>query len=367
MNFINFLPAENPVVRLLAKEISKRRGPENDEFQGEIEGIATQLGVDLAEIHLMQIIYELNTLMIPLVNLTGHLGGREIVDLEQVVGLLDAAPPRQRGIDIIHPIRFGCTGIIALNKEDGTVYHARNLDFSFAKWLQPLVFTGIFKKNGHELFRIQTIAGYPQAITGMRKGPNGYALEQNTRFADHFGANSEMLRNLFRAKKGGNQAELSGWTRRKILEQHDNYEAAVQAFSDTPYVSTEYNIISGVKKGVILGRSPDGLAYQIDLNKSSKDYIIMTNFDYAWHDLRENFDPTEASDQGIWHPRRKAAEKILDQAQALTPELLFDVINDEGVMASETIFQVIMNVETGLWNASLPACHVCGRDSSMLV
>merc|ERR1719246_130931 len=104
--------------------------------------------------------------MIPLVNLTGHLGGREIVDLGQVVGLLDAAPPRQRGIDIIHPIRFGCTGIIATDKEDGTVYHARNLDFSFAKFLQPLTYTGIFTKKGTEIFRAQTIAGYPSVVTG---------------------------------------------------------------------------------------------------------------------------------------------------------------------------------------------------------
>lgn len=359
MTFLQFLHVESPIVKLIGKEISNRRGPENDEFQAELEGMAAQLNLDVGEIHMIQMLYELNTLMIPLVNLTGGLGSGA-ADLDAVAGLLGAASPSQHAS---WQMGFGCTGIIATDKEDGTVYHARNLDFSFAKFLQPLTYTGIFTKKGTEIFRAQTIAGYPSVVTGMRKGPNGYTMEINTRFADHPGANKEMFQNLFKNKR-----DLSGWTKRKILEQHDNYEDAVQAFSYTPYASTEYNIIAGVRKGVILARTPDGLAYQIQLNESSKDYIIVTNWDYVWHDIRENFDPTEASGEGIFHPRRKAAEKILDsRSGAITPELLFEVINDEGDMSPDTIFQVIMNVETGLWNASLPACHVCGRDSGMLV
>merc|ERR1719213_770385 len=142
------------------------------------------------------------------------------------------------------PIRFGCTGIIATDKEDGTVYHGRNLDFSFAKYLQAMAYTGIFTKNGTEVFRAQTIAGYASILTGMRKGPNGYTIEINTRFPDHVGGNGEMWKNLFRTKKGGNKADLSGWTKRKILENLDNYEDAVEAFSITPYVGSEYNIVA---------------------------------------------------------------------------------------------------------------------------
>ena len=52
----------------------------------------------------------------------------------------------------------GCTGIIARNSADGTVSHARDLDFSPAI-LGNLVYTGIFKKSGKELFRAQMIAG----------------------------------------------------------------------------------------------------------------------------------------------------------------------------------------------------------------
>jgi len=236
---------------------------------------------------------------------------------------------------------------------DGTVYHARNLDFSFAEYLQPMTYTGIFTKGGSEIFRAQTIAGYASILTGMRKGPNGFTIEINTRFPDHWGGNSEMIKNVFT-----NKIAPSGFSKRKILEDHDNYEDAVEAFSTTPYCATEYNIISGVKKGTILGRGADGLAYQLPLGESGKKYIIMTNFDYIWGDIREIFDPTGGN--GIFHPRRKPAEDLLDNADSITSELLFNVINDFAVMAKDTIFQVIMDVETGLWNASLPECTKCG-------
>ena len=67
------------------------------------------------------------------------------------------------------------------NKEDNTVYHARNLDFSPVPLMRDLVYNGVFTKNGKEIFRAQTLAGYTQAVTGFRAGPNGFAVERNTR------------------------------------------------------------------------------------------------------------------------------------------------------------------------------------------
>jgi len=327
---------------------SMKRGQENPVLQGEIRGISKLIGVEEGLVHLIQMLYEFNTLMIPIVNFTGA------PDLELVASMLETIKPQQQMSEF--PIGFGCTGIIAWDRNANTVHHARNLDFSFAEYLQAMAYTGIFKKGGKEVFRAQTIAGYTAILTGMRKGPNGYTIEINTRFPDHVGGNAEMFKNLFT-----NKIQISGWTKRKVLEQHDNYEDAVEAFSTIPYAATEYNIVSGVKKGVILARSPGGLAYKLPLNESKKDYIIMTNFDYPWHDIKEIFDPSTV--KGLFHPRRTAAEKLLDAAPVLTPNLLFQVLNDDSVMAKDTIFQVIMNVETGLWNASLPGCYPAAATS----
>jgi len=350
-NFATHLHADTSAVKAIATAAAIKRGRETDELNRELTGAHRVTGIAKNELHIIQLLYELNTLMIPIVNFT-----HGSADMGLIGELLGDMMPSDWVVP--EPLHVGCTGIIATSDEDGTVYHARNLDFSFAEYLQPLTYTGIFTKSGSEIFRSQMIAGYSAMITGMRKGPNGYTIEINTRFTDHWGGNSEMIKNVF-----SNKRAISGWTKRKILENVDNYEDAVEALSTSLYSSTEYNIVSGVKKGTILARNPDGLAYQLPLTDSAKKYIIMTNFDYIWGDVKEIFDPTGG--KGIFHPRRKPAEALLDNADAMTPELLFNVINDFEVMAKDTIFQVIMNVETGLWNASLPFCTKCGVEGGL--
>lgn len=172
---------------------------------------------------------------------------------------------------------------------------------------------------------------------------------------------------------------LNGWTLRKVCEEQPDYESAVSAISTTPYVSTEYAIISGVRKGTILAKDPDSVAHVQTLGQPNfherDDYIIITNFDFFFHDvgyplfalsslvvpvfvgadrswpqIREYFDPTGGQ---IGHPRRIAAQELLNASAVLTPEVLFETINHKGVIA-DTIFQAVMSVETGLWNVSQP-------------
>lgn len=59
-------------------------------------------------------------------------------------------------------------------------------------------------------------------------------------------------------------------------------------------------------------------------------------------------DPGEGS-------RRVTAQKLLNATLPghITPELLFDTINAEYVLA-DTIFQALINVQKGVWNISKP-------------
>jgi len=247
----------------------------------------------------------------------------------------------------------GCTGIIANNTEDGTVTHARNLDFSPVPVFSSLVFSGIYTRGGKEVFRAQMIAGYANIVTGMVKGKNGFAVETNTRYTDHPKGNDEMLKNLFSGRP------LNGWSVRQILQEETEYEMAVDRLSKVPLVATNFLIVSGVKKGTILARDPDSLSHQVVLGQDNvgcrEDYILVTNFDYWFHDRRELFDTT-----GNWPngklgqtPRRVAATKLLDGAPVITPDVLNSTINAENVIA-DTIFQAIINVEKGIWDVSQP-------------
>lgn len=311
--------------------IADLRGEENAEQQGEIRGLAAASGLPVKFVQAIQMMYELQTLMVPVTNLTKR--------------------KMPLGYEVLERIPWrgpGCTGIIATNANDGVVYHARNLDFAPVPIMTNLVYNGIFKKGGVEIFRSQMIAGYTMAITGFRAGSNGYAIERNTRYTDHEGGNDEMIHNILSGRT------LNGWSLRKILESESEFEGAVAAISANKYVSTEYAIVSGVKKGVILSMSPDGVDYTQTLGKKNfeerDDYIIMTNFDFFFHDLREWFDPTGGK---MFAPRRIEAQKLLNASSAITPELLFETINHPGVLA-DTVFQAIISVEKGMWNISQP-------------
>jgi hypothetical protein len=169
------------------------------------------------------------------------------------------------------------------------------------------VYTGIFTRNGTELYRSQMVAGYVQAITGMRRGPNGFGLERNTRYTDHPGGVEQALSNL----KAGRL--LNGWQLRQTLEACATYECALDRLSTVPYASTEYTILSGVRKGAILSRSPEYVAYKqtlgIPADTQPASYIIMTNFDFFYHDIREWFDPTGGE---MFRPRRLVAQGLLN-------------------------------------------------------
>lgn len=96
-------------------------------------------------------LYELQTLMVPIVNFTHAQGGSHKA--------VDVMPPGYEALERIPWRGPGCTGIIARNKEDGTVYHARNLDFSPVPVMTSLVFNGVFTRGGKEVFRTQMIMG----------------------------------------------------------------------------------------------------------------------------------------------------------------------------------------------------------------
>lgn len=331
-------------LRALLKALAAKRGPEVEEFQREIRGVARLVNIEESLIQSVQMLYELQTLMINVENMTRphinwpHFGVKTDVPVDGVVLPLIGGP--------------ACTGILAMNRADGMVYHARNLDFGPKKFMQSLVYDGIFVRGSKEVFRAQMLAVYMSVPTGMKMGPNGFSIEANTRFPAESWGNTKMLEHLLWDRR-----PLNGWVTRKVLERASTYEAAVHELSTQKLVTSQYSLIGGVKKGTILARSADGVEYRMVLGQPNyacrDDYIIVTNFDFWWHDIKEGFDWTAHGGRKL--PRRIAAQKLLNSSAALTPEVLFSTIDDYNVRSTDTIFQAVMSVEAGLWNVSLPA------------
>merc|ERR1719506_1372954 len=85
-NFLNYLHGDSSEVKAIFDAIVLKRGRETDELQREINGIAKHTGIAKNEIHGMQLFYELNTLMIPIVNFTHSSADMDI--LESLAGHL---------------------------------------------------------------------------------------------------------------------------------------------------------------------------------------------------------------------------------------------------------------------------------------
>lgn len=349
VDFANKWIAGDKVLQTVIDDFAAARGPETDEYQRELNGLAAVTGVSLSALQVMGMAYEISEVIMPAIENLTHYD----VDLSFLAADYGIAMPHGGLTAKQWPFSGpGCTGIIGMCA-DGTVNHARNLDFSPGPFMQALVYDGRFTRGGKEVFRAQMMAGYSSIVTGMRMGVDGWTYETNTRFPAKTGGNKEVVHNLLKEKR-----LLNGWVVRKTLETAENYDVAIKTISTTPWTAPMYCIMSGVKKGTILSRDPDGVAHQMVLGKSNfecrSDYIIMTNFDFYWHDIREWFDPTGGQGQGIGKPRRIAAQTVLNASSTLTAEVLWSAINTKGDMAADTIFQALMNVEHGVWNVSKP-------------
>ena len=331
-NFYNTLFAHDAALTNALYAMVDARGPESDSvMRGEIEGIITTTRLPVKFVQAVQALYELQTLMVPVVNGSSR---------------QDPLPRRYRAL-ARWPLRGpGCTGIVATNTADGTVVHARNMDLAPVKLFAPLVYEGVFTRNGSVVFRAEMVAGYVSLLTGYR--PGAYVVERNTRYPAHKGGNREMLDNLL------DGVPLSGWTLRRMIEDVSTYdEALANVVESAHFVATEYVVMSGVRRGHIVARDPSNVAHLSTLGPSAA-YVIVTNFDYWWHDVREYLDPTGGH---LGLPRRVAAQRILNASLnaglALTPELMNATISADGVLA-DTIFQAVADVELGLWAIAQP-------------
>ena len=104
------------------------RGSEPEEMQREINGLASASKLPLKFVQGVQALYEIQTLMVPLVNFSHSAVSRGGLP---VANLSFAAPPLPAQFAPFSALPYrgpGCIGIVATNSEDGTVTHARNQD-----------------------------------------------------------------------------------------------------------------------------------------------------------------------------------------------------------------------------------------------
>lgn len=91
-----------------------------------------------------------------------------------------------------------CTSIVA-RMENGTIIHARNLDFDFPNIMTGLVYRAMIKKNGKIVGEAAAIAGYIGFYTGLRY--DTFSVSYNVRLLRH--NQSDIMDNIDRELQQG--------------------------------------------------------------------------------------------------------------------------------------------------------------------
>lgn len=280
-------------------------------YLSELKGIAEISGIELGEITLYNIFYEVFTL---------------------------------------------CTSVISQGA-DGKIYHGRNLDFGlFLGWdvknhtwltteaLRPLVVELDFQRGGQTVYKSVNFAGYIGVLTGMK--PQRFTLTLDERFSMEGG-----FVGIIRWLLGDRSANWAGFLMRDVLEKADSYHQALSTLTTSKLLAPVYFILAGnaTDQGVIITRGrieADVLSMgRGSVSQVSTWFLVETNYDH-W-----NQPP-------FFDDRRTPAIQCLDKMGRETASLsgIFNVLSTKPVFNKLTTYTCLMDVSTGQFESWIRVC-----------
>ncbi|TNV77093.1 hypothetical protein FGO68_gene7739 [Halteria grandinella] len=227
-----------------------------------------------------------------------------------------------------------CTSIVA-RMENGTIIHARNLDFDYPSMMVHLVYKALIKKDGRIVAEAAAIAGYIGFYTGLRY--DTFTVSYNVRMERL--NQSDILKNIdYELKSGVLPAQQL--IQRALLES-TSYDEAVSLIVYHPVNTPCYIILGGKARneGIVITRDRDRLNQTMSLN-FKRWFVAQTNKDW-WRAPDPRYQATE--------------ERLQNLTQAgVNPEsLVSEVLRANGVLQSITIFQAAMSAGMGTFDVYL--------------
>lgn len=305
---LEFSPKLQTLVTLVDNDLGKVADSLPAPYGDEIKGIANVTGINLGEVVLFNIFYEVFTL---------------------------------------------CTSLVAQDA-NGNVYHARNLDFGvFLGWdlkndtwviselLRPLVANVEFTKNGVVQYKAVTFVGFVGLITAVK--PNTLSYSMNERF----GVNGGYI-GLFEWIIGinRNQAWVTLLARDIFETPGVDFEKAVKMFSSTPILAPCYYILAGPQpnQGAVVTRDR---AQSVDIWRMNETwFLVETNYDH-WKK------PIFVDDRVT--PANKCMNQMGQQSASFSG--IFNVLSTRPVLNKLTVYTALMEVKTGKMESYIQYCE----------
>jgi len=193
--------------------------------------------------------------------------------------------------NIMYEVEGLCTSMVSQDS-DGHIYHSRNLDFglfdgtdnktrtwSLTEKLRPLLVNLNFVRGGVSLYNTTQYAEFVGLLTGMKKG--GFSLSVDTRFDGHL---DEYLILWLLGKYDGS---FLSWKLRDVMENVGDYNDAFHILTSYKPMGPGYIILGGAKAGegaviaLAAGSSkPESIRLLSDELKKNNTYVAQTNYDW---------------------------------------------------------------------------------------
>ena len=221
---------------------------------------------------------------------------------------------------------LACTSIVA-EALNGTIYHGRNLDYTFTDVLRNMTIIVDFQRSGKTVYTGTTFAGYVGLLTGQK--PHGFTVTLDER------DQGDWWMNALEALVAGTHGVAGFLIRDTIADPSMGFEDAVSNLAYKPLIAPCYIIVGGVgpKDGAVITR--DRLAaldiWRLDAI-DGRWFVVETNYDH--------WEPPPSSDD-----RRDPAIRGMNATGRanLTGGSLFNILSTPPVLNSGTSYTVIMS------------------------
>ena len=218
-----------------------------------------------------------------------------------------------------------CTSIVA-ETMNGTIYHGRNLDYSFTNVLRNIVITAEFQSGGKTVYTGTTFVGYIGLLTGQR--PHAYTITLDER------DQGDWWMNALEALAAGTHGIASFLIRDTLADQSLDFDAAIENLAYHPLIAPCYIIVGGCSamQGAVITRN----------RIADLDIWRLKSFEGEWFLVETNYDhwePPPKSDN-----RRDPAIKGMNETGRanLSPTSLFRVLSTPPVLNNSTTYTVTM-------------------------
>ncbi|GMR57533.1 hypothetical protein PMAYCL1PPCAC_27728, partial [Pristionchus mayeri] len=246
-------------------------------------------------------------------------------------------------LNLFYEIAQACTSLVAID-EHGKTFHGRNLDFGLwfvwnptehtwelTRKLKDLMVQYEFKKNDKLLFKAVTFAGHLGLLTAVR--PGAFSVSVNTRF----GTSTDFLTNFFLNGLQSDQ-QFVLYALRDIMTNCETFEQAKTYLETEQFLARAYFTLGSVDGAVIITRAYTTMDHEavIDTKQPNGWYVLETNYDWNEDDI-------------FLDDRTKPGNKCMQQLgrHRVTKEGIFQVMSSKQNLNKSTVYTVIMEIATG--------------------